>query len=174
LWPSHTSIKKIFLKRPDIISKKILALPQLLQTIAQLKVLEKSIAFTNGVFDILHPGHIFSLSQAAQEADYLIVGLNSDESVKRLKGKHRPVNNQESRSLIVAALLMVDAVVIFDEDTPLELINAIRPDVLVKGGDYPIEQIVGAKEVIANGGRVVINPIIEGYSTSATIKNLRG
>jgi len=173
LWPFHTSIKKIFLKRPDIISKKILTLPQLLQTIAQWKVLEKTIAFTNGVFDILHPGHIFSLSQAAQEADYLIVGINSDNSVKRLKGKDRPINNQESRSLIVAALLMVDAVVIFEDDTPLDLINAVRPDVLVKGGDYTIEEIVGAKEVVANGGRVVINPIVEGYSTSATIKKLR-
>lgn len=136
-------------------------------------MLEKTVAFTNGVFDILHPGHVFSLSQAAQEADYLIVGLNSDDSVKRLKGKNRPINNQESRSLILAALLMVDAVVIFDEDTPLELINAIRPDVLVKGGDYTIEQIVGAKEVIANGGRVVINPIVEGYSTSEVIKKLK-
>jgi len=137
-------------------------------------VLENSIAFTNGVFDILHPGHIFSLSQAAQEADYLIVGLNSDDSVQRLKGKDRPINKQESRALILAALLMVDAVVIFEEDTPLELINAVRPDVLVKGGDYTIEQIVGAKEVIANGGRVVINPIVEGYSTSATIKKVKG
>jgi rfaE bifunctional protein, domain II len=136
-------------------------------------VLEKTIAFTNGVFDILHPGHIFSLSQAAKEADFLIVGLNSDDSVKRLKGSDRPINNQESRSLILAALLMVDAVVIFDEDTPLQLINALRPDVLVKGGDYTIEQIVGAKEVIANGGRVVINPIVEGYSTTEIIKKLR-
>lgn len=173
MWPFPTSIKKIFLKRPDIISKKILTLPQLLQTVAQWKVLEKTVAFSNGVFDILHPGHVFSLSQAAQEADYLIVGLNSDDSVKRLKGNDRPINNQESRSLMLATLLMVDAVVIFDEDTPLELINSIRPDVLVKGGDYTIEQIVGAKEVIANGGRVVINPIVEGYSTSEMIKKLK-
>jgi D-glycero-beta-D-manno-heptose 1-phosphate adenylyltransferase len=151
----------------------VLPLPQLLQTISQWKVLEKTVAFTNGVFDILHPGHIFSLSQAAQEADYLIVGLNSDESVRRLKGKDRPINNQESRSLILAALLMVDAVVIFDEDTPLELINVARPDVLIKGGDYAIEQIVGAREVIANGGRVVINPIVEGYSTTEIIRKLR-
>jgi len=144
-----------------------------LQTIAQWKVLENSIAFTNGVFDILHPGHIFSLSQAAQEADYLVVGLNSDDSVKRLKGKDRPINKQESRALILAALLMVDAVVIFEEDTPLELISAVRPDVLVKGGDYTIEQIVGAKEVIANGGRVVINPIVEGYSTTEIINKFK-
>ena len=133
----------------------------------------KSIVFTNGVFDILHPGHIFSLSQAAKEADFLIVGLNSDNSVKRLKGQQRPVNNQDSRALLLASLLMVDAVVIFEEDTPLELINSIVPDVLVKGGDYTIEQIVGAKEVISNGGRVVINPVIEGYSTTSTIEKLK-
>jgi len=129
--------------------------------------------FTNGVFDILHPGHIFSLSQAAKEADFLIVGLNSDESVKRLKGHQRPVNNQDSRAFLLASLLMVDVVVIFEEDTPLELINSIKPDVLVKGGDYTIEQIVGAKEVIANGGRVVINPVIEGYSTTSIIDKLK-
>jgi D-beta-D-heptose 7-phosphate kinase/D-beta-D-heptose 1-phosphate adenosyltransferase len=145
----------------------------MLQRIAQWKVLTKTIVFTNGVFDIIHPGHIFSLSQAAKEADYLIVGVNSDQSVKRLKGNDRPINNQETRSLVLASLLMVDAVVIFEEDTPLELINAVKPDVLVKGGDYTIEQVVGAKEVIANGGRVVINPIIQGYSTSEVIKRIR-
>lgn len=174
MWPSRILTKeRIFLRRPDIISQKIYTLPQLLQKIAQWKVLAKTIAFTNGVFDILHPGHIFSLSQAAREADYLIVGINSDESVKRLKGNDRPVNNQESRSLIVASLLMVDAVIIFDDDTPLALINAVKPDVLVKGGDYTIEQIVGAREVIASGGRVVINPMVEGYSTSNIIDNLK-
>jgi len=96
--------------------------------------------------------------------------MNSDASVKRLKGKNRPVNNQDIRTLVVASLLMVDAVVIFEEDTPLELINTIRPDVLIKGGDYTIEQIVGAKEVIKAGGRVVINPIIEGYSTTGLVE----
>jgi D-beta-D-heptose 7-phosphate kinase/D-beta-D-heptose 1-phosphate adenosyltransferase len=125
------------------------------------------------VFDLLHPGHIFSLSQAAKEADYLVVGLNSDNSVKKLKGNDRPINNQETRSLILASLLIVDAVTIFEEDTPLELINAVQPDVLVKGGDYTIEQIVGAKEVIASGGRVVINPIINGYSTTSIIEKLK-
>ena len=133
----------------------------------------KSIVFTNGVFDILHAGHIFSLSQAAKEADSLIIGVNSDDSVKRLKGEQRPLNNQDSRALLLASLLMVDAVVIFEEDTPLELINSIKPDVLVKGGDYTIEQIVGAKEVISNGGRVVINPVIEGYSTTTLIDKLK-
>jgi len=135
--------------------------------------LEKNIAFTNGVFDIIHPGHIFSLSQAAKEADFLIVGINSDESVKRLKGNVRPIIPQDSRALILASLVIVDAVIIFEEDTPLELINAIKPDVLVKGGDYTVDQIAGAKEVIANGGRVVINPIIEGFSTSSILEKIK-
>jgi len=133
----------------------------------------RSIVFTNGVFDILHPGHIFSLSQAAKEADFLIVGLNSDESVKRLKGQQRPINHQDSRALLLASLLMVDVVVIFEEDTPLQLINTIKPDVLVKGGDYAIEEIVGAKEVIEQGGRVVINPLVDGYSTTTIIEKLK-
>ena len=130
-------------------------------------------AFTNGVFDIIHQGHVFSLSQAAKEADYLIVGLNADASVKRLKGDNRPVNNQDSRALVLASLIMVDAVVLFKEDTPLVLINAIMPNVLVKGGDYTIEQIVGAKEVIANGGRVIINPILDGFSTTTIIEQAK-
>lgn len=133
----------------------------------------KKIAFTNGVFDIIHQGHIFSLSQAAKEADYLIVGLNADASVKRLKGETRPVNNQDSRALVLASLIMVDAVVLFEEDTPLELIKAIMPDVIIKGGDYTVEQVAGAKEIIANGGRVVINPILEGFSTTSIIEQAR-
>ncbi|MFI5133201.1 MAG: D-glycero-beta-D-manno-heptose 1-phosphate adenylyltransferase [Chitinophagales bacterium] len=161
------------MKRPDIIPQKIYTLSQLIQKIAQWRLLSKKIVFTNGVFDILHQGHIFSLSQAAKEADYLIVGLNSDASVKKLKGETRPVNNQESRALVLASLLMVDAVIIFEEDTPLELIKTILPDVLVKGGDYTVEQIAGAKEVIANKGRVVINPIIEGFSTTAMINKIK-
>ena len=174
MWPFLTSTKeKQSLKRPDIIAQKIYPLSQLGLKIAQWKFLGRSIAFTNGVFDILHPGHIFSLSQAAKEADLLIVGVNSDDSVKRLKGNTRPVNNQDSRALLLASLLMVDAVVIFEVDTPLELINLIKPDVLVKGGDYTIEQIVGAKEVISHGGRVAINPIIEGYSTTNIIDKLK-
>jgi rfaE bifunctional protein nucleotidyltransferase chain/domain len=143
------------------------------QRVAQWRVLGKTIAFTNGVFDILHQGHIFSLSQAAKEADILIIGLNADASVKRLKGETRPVNDQSSRSLLLASLLMVDGVVLFEEDTPLQLINSIMPDVLVKGGDYTVEQIAGAKEVIAAGGRVVINPILEGFSTTNIISQMK-
>jgi len=160
------------MKKPQIIQLKIFALPQLLHQISRWRLLQKKIAFTNGCFDILHPGHIASLSQAAEQADFLIVGVNADDSVRKLKGGHRPVNDQQSRALIIASLLMVDAVVIFEEDTPLNLINAILPDVLVKGGDYTIDEIVGAKEVIANGGSVVINPIVPGFSTSGLIEKI--
>lgn len=157
------------MRKADIIEKKIFTLPELLRRIAQWRAIGKTVSFTNGVFDIMHRGHISSLSQAAGEADYLIVGLNSDASTKRLKGDSRPVNDEQARSIVMAALLMVDAVVLFEEDTPLELIKAVLPDVLVKGGDYTEEQIVGAKEVKANGGKVVINPIVEGFSTTGLI-----
>jgi rfaE bifunctional protein nucleotidyltransferase chain/domain len=144
-----------------------------MQRAAQWRLTGKAIAFTNGVFDLLHQGHIYSLSQAAKEADILIVGLNADASVKRLKGDDRPIHDQDTRALLLASLQIVDAVVLFEEDTPLELITAIMPDVLVKGGDYTIEQIVGAKEVIAGGGRVVINPVIEGISTTNIISKMK-
>lgn len=145
-----------------------------MQRVAQLRqVTNTKIVFTNGVFDLLHQGHIFSLSQAAKEADFLIVGLNADASVKRLKGDNRPIQDQDTRALILASLQIVDAVVVFEEDTPLNLIVSILPEVLVKGGDYTIEQIVGAKEVIANGGRVVINPILEGVSTTNIITKMK-
>jgi rfaE bifunctional protein nucleotidyltransferase chain/domain len=160
------------MKVPQIISHKLFTLPGLVQQIRRWRLLSKTISFTNGCFDILHQGHIASLSEAAVEADFLIVGVNSDDSTRRLKGPHRPVTDQHSRAILLASLLMVDAVIIFDEDTPLELINAVRPDVLVKGGDYTIDQIVGAKEVIASGGRVVINPIVPGYSTTGIIEKI--
>src|SRR2546421_7035318 len=131
------------MRRPEIIQTKIYSLPVLVRKITQLKFLGKSIAFTNGIFDIIHQGHIFSLSSAALEADFLIVGLNSDASTKKLKGASRPVNEESSRAMVLASLLMVDAVIIFEEDNPRELIKAIMPDVLVKGGDYTIEQIAG-------------------------------
>ena len=157
----------------NAIETKILTLPQVLARVAAWRVTGKSISFTNGCFDILHEGHIFSLSAAAKEADYLIVGVNSDKSVKKLKGPDRPVNNEHSRALILANLAVVDAVVVFEEDTPFELISAIMPDVLVKGGDYTVEQIVGSKQVIEAGGRVVINPIVEGFSTTGIIQHIK-
>jgi rfaE bifunctional protein nucleotidyltransferase chain/domain len=136
---------------------------------AQWRMQGFTVAFTNGVFDILHPGHIFSLSAAAKEADKLIVAVNADASVKRLKGDSRPINDQHARAMILSALIMVDAVIIFDEDTPREIISELLPDVIVKGGDYTVEQVAGGKEVIAAGGRVVINPIVEGFSTTSII-----
>ncbi|MEJ7740144.1 MAG: D-glycero-beta-D-manno-heptose 1-phosphate adenylyltransferase [Chitinophagaceae bacterium] len=160
------------MKNPGFIQHKIFTLPALLQQISRWKLLDKKTVFTNGCFDILHQGHIYSLSQAAKEADILIVGVNADASVKKLKGENRPFNDQVSRSLLLASLLMTDAVLVFEEDTPLELILKVLPDVLVKGGDYSIEEIVGAKEVIANGGRVVINPILAGFSTTDIIHKM--
>ncbi len=161
------------MKRADLIIQKIINIEQAKHSAAQWRINGKTIAFTNGIFDILHEGHIYSLSQAAKEADYLIVGLNSDASTKRLKGNERPVNAQQSRAMVLASLIMVDAVVIFEEDTPLELIKTIMPDVLVKGGDYTIDQIAGAKEIIANGGKVIINQTLEGFSTTGIIKKMR-
>jgi rfaE bifunctional protein nucleotidyltransferase chain/domain len=161
------------MKAIDAIEKKILTLPQAVLLATGWRNTGKTIAFSNGCFDILHEGHIFSLSQAAKEADYLIVGLNSDSSTKKLKGPGRPVNHEKSRALLLAALVIVDAVVIFEEDTPRDLITAIMPDVLVKGGDYTVEQIAGSKEVLAGGGRVVINPIVEGFSTTGIIEHIK-
>ena len=161
------------MKNTAAVDQKMLSEEKLEGWLKTKRLTGKTIAFTNGCFDILHEGHIFSLSQAAKEADCLIVGVNSDASVGRLKGKHRPINSQQSRSLILASLLIVDAIIVFEEDTPFELINKVMPDVLVKGGDYTIDTIVGAKEVIANGGRVVINPIIPGFSTSGLVEKIK-
>ena len=161
------------MKRAELIPNKILSVEQVKQKIAGWRLLGKKIVFTNGVFDILHEGHIFSLTQAAAEADFLVVGLNADASVKRLKGETRPVNKEGSRALLLASLVVVDAVVLFEDDTPLELIKTILPDVLVKGGDYTIQQIAGAKEVIAAGGRVVINPLLQGFSTTTLIEQFK-
>lgn len=161
------------MKATQAIQHKILTLPNLLKQIAAWRVSGRTIAFTNGCFDILHEGHIYSLNQAAAEADVLIIGVNSDASVKRLKGPERPVNSEISRSIVLSNLAVVDAVVIFEEDTPLQLIQAILPDVIVKGGDYTVEQIVGAKEVMQNGGRVVINELVDGFSTTGIIAHIK-
>jgi D-glycero-beta-D-manno-heptose 1-phosphate adenylyltransferase len=161
------------MRHPQVIQDKIYSQREIVFQINRWRLLNKTISFTNGCFDILHPGHISSLSEAALEGDYLVVGLNSDISAKRLKGQGRPVMDEHSRALMLASLLMVDAVVIFGEDTPLELIELIKPDVLVKGGDYTLDQIVGAKEVMAAGGRVAINPLVAGFSTTGIIGKIR-
>jgi D-beta-D-heptose 7-phosphate kinase/D-beta-D-heptose 1-phosphate adenosyltransferase len=155
------------------IPEKIYTLPELLLQVKRWRLKSKKIVFTNGVFDIVHEGHIASLCEAASHADILIIGLNADTSVKRLKGESRPVNSENSRALILASMLMTDAIVIFEDDTPLHLITSILPDVLVKGGDYTLEQIVGAKEVMANGGEVIIAPILEGFSTTSIIERMK-
>lgn len=160
------------MRQTSIIPHKIYQQADLQTEVMRWRFIGKTIAFTNGCFDILHEGHIASLSQAANEADILIVGVNSDASTKRLKGDTRPIINEHSRSLLLASLIMVDAVVVFEDDTPLNLITSLQPDVLVKGGDYTIEQIVGAKEVIASGGKVVINPILQGFSTTSLLEKI--
>lgn len=137
------------------------------------RLLSKSIVFTNGCFDILHEGHLTILSQAAELADVLVVGVNTDASVKGLKGESRPVNNELFRTKLLSEMTMIDAVVLFDEPTPLELIRMITPDVLVKGGDYAVDQIVGAEEVIKNGGEVKIIPFLQGFSTTSLIQKIQ-
>jgi rfaE bifunctional protein nucleotidyltransferase chain/domain len=152
---------------------KIATLPQLIAGIAQWKSEGKKVVFTNGVFDLLHLGHITYLAKAAELGDKLIIGLNADASVKRLKGESRPVNDQNNRAALLAALFFVDAVVLFEEDTPRELITQLLPDVLVKGVDYTVENIAGAKEVLANGGEVKTITLVEGYSSTSIINKIR-
>ena len=167
--PFHFIIKKEILKRADLIPSRILTLDQAARKAGALRLSGKKIAFTNGVFDILHQGHIFSLSEAAKTADFLFVGLNADASVKRLKGNSRPINNQTDRAIVLAGLSSVDYVVIFDQDDPYDLISAIQPDVLVKGGDWKIEQIIGSDIVKRRGGEVLSLSFIEGKSTTKII-----
>ena len=131
------------------------------------------IVFTNGCFDILHAGHVDYLSKARSLGDILVIGLNTDASVARIKGKNRPVNSQTDRALILASLNFVDAIVLFDEDTPYNLIKKVQPDVLVKGSDYKPEEIVGYDVLKAKSGEVVTVDYLEGYSTSSLIERLR-
>lgn len=162
------------MKKSDSLKDRIFSREGIMQEAIRLRLKSKTIAFTNGVFDILHEGHIAVLAEAASFADVLIVGINSDASVKKLKGEGRPVNGEDSRALIIASLIMVDAVVIFNEETPIEIIKIIQPDVLVKGGDYSLETIVGAQEVLDNGGKVEIIPLREGFSTTNIINRIGG
>ncbi len=162
------------MKPSEVLQSKILSAEQLPRKVSLWRFKQKRIVFTNGCFDILHPGHIHVLTKAAEHGDVLIVGLNSDSSVRNLKGISRPVQDETTRSNLLASLFYVDAVILFGEDTPLELIKAISPDVLVKGGDYSIENIVGADWVMRHGGKVEVVPLLEGYSTSELINRLMG
>lgn len=144
------------------------------QRAAELRASGKKVVFTNGCFDLLHPGHVAYLQTARRLGDFLIVGLNSDTSLHRLKGAGRPLIFQKGRAMILEALEVVDAVVIFDEDTPAALIEELKPHILVKGGDYQEKDIVGAQTVWAAGGTVRIIPYLEGFSTSTLIQKIKG
>ena len=156
------------------IESKFFTLNDLLKRIEFWRRLGDKIVFTNGCFDILHPGHIHLLTACVEDESRLIVGLNSDASVKRLKGPTRPVNNQKSRSTILAATQFTDAVIIFEEDTPEALIHAIQPDILIKGGDWKKEDIVGSAFVESYGGQVKTIPYLKGYSTTGIIERSKG
>ena len=151
------------------IRSKIVSLNDGIKKRSAWKNAGKKVVFTNGVFDILHAGHVQSLMNARYNGDHLIIGLNADASVKRLKGESRPIIAEADRALLLAALSFVDMIILFEEDTPIKLIEALLPDVLVKSADYNIDNIVGAKEVIANGGEVKIMPFVQGLSTTAII-----
>ena len=153
---------------------KIVDLDKFLQIRKDLKGLGKKLVFSNGCFDIVHLGHIDYLQKARNLGDFLVLGLNSDQSVRKLKGENRPVIDELSRSRLMASMEFIDAVILFEELTPESLINAILPDILVKGEDYKIENIVGAKIVMENGGEVKTIKLVDGYSTSKIIDQIKG
>lgn len=155
------------------IEDKIMPLEKAVQICTAWRAAGNRLVFTNGVFDMMHAGHIKSLLQAASFGEKLVVGLNADSSVKRLKGEARPIIGETDRALLLSAIACVDAVVLFEEDTPIRLIEALLPDVLVKSADYTPENIVGAKEVISNGGEVKITPLVKGLSTTKIIDKIK-
>lgn len=155
------------------IRHKIFTREALVREVNGWRVLGRKVVFTNGCFDILHHGHLDLLARAANFGNVLVVGVNTDSSVQRLKGPARPVTNEQDRLFQLASLLCTDAVCLFDEDTPGELIKLLKPDVLVKGGDYTLDKIVGADFVQQNGGEVQIIPFVEGYSTTGLIEKIQ-
>ena len=155
-------------KKPSIVNEE----PKSIDLIRTWEESGYSIGFTNGCFDIIHPGHISLLHHAKNECDKLVVGLNSDSSVEKLKGKDRPIQKENARATVLLALKDVDVVIIFNEETPIKLIELIKPDVLIKGGDYKIDEIVGAEFIRQTGGRVVLSDYKNGHSTSDIIKKI--
>ena len=155
------------------ISNKILDWNSAKEKVNQWKNQNFKVVFTNGCFDIIHPGHVDYLEKAKRLGDKLVIGLNSDHSIKILKGATRPINDASYRQTILSAFEFVDAVVLFEEETPLNLIQELKPDILVKGGDYTVENIVGAKEIIRNGGKVEIISFLEGYSSTKVITKIQ-
>lgn len=154
------------------LKSKIVSEPELSRLIARIRFLGKKIVFTNGCFDIIHQGHVEYLIKAAKLGDLLIVGLNTDESVKKIKGDNRPIQDQETRAKVLASMYFVTYVVLFNEDTPYNLIKSIQPDILVKGGDYETSDIVGYDIVKKKGGQVITIPLVKGHSTTGIIKKL--
>ena len=153
--------------------EKLLSTKQAKELIEKLQKTGKKIVFSNGCFDILHVGHVDYLERARLLGDFLVIGLNTDDSVRRLKGKLRPIVKEQDRAKVLGALECVDAVVFFDEDTPKELIEDLNPNILVKGADYSVEQIVGADFVLANGGSVETIDLVQGKSTSSLIERIK-
>ena len=154
--------------------KKVLSVAEAVAFVEHVRHKGKEIVFTNGVFDLLHPGHVRYLQDARREGDALVVGVNSDRSVRAIKGPARPINPEHERAEVLAGLGCVDAVVIFDEEDPQQIINRLQPDVLVKGADWAADAIIGRETVEARGGRVVRIPLAEGYSSSAIIQRIKG
>jgi rfaE bifunctional protein nucleotidyltransferase chain/domain len=159
---------------PSLPFSKLLTLAEAQKKRAALRERAGKLVFTNGCFDILHPGHLDYLWRARALGAALFIGLNSDDSIRRLKGPRRPVNPEEVRALMLSGLSMTDAVIVFGEDTPLKLVTALEPDVLVKGGDWKPEDIVGGRETLAQGGQVLSLPYLDGYSTTAVIERIIG
>jgi rfaE bifunctional protein nucleotidyltransferase chain/domain len=153
--------------------RKVLSISEAEMLVRRLRLSNRTLVFTNGVFDLLHPGHVRYLQDARREGDVLLVAVNSDRSVRATKGPTRPLNTEHERAEVLAALKCVDAVVIFDEDNPQEIIGRLQPDVLVKGADWAPDAIIGRETVEARGGRVVRIPLANGYSTSAIINKIR-
>jgi rfaE bifunctional protein nucleotidyltransferase chain/domain len=162
------------MKKNEILKNKILELNGLEKMLAIDRFLGKKIVFTNGCFDIIHRGHIEYLSKAADLGEILVIGLNSDSSVHKLKGKDRPVQDQITRAEVLASMFFVTYIAIFDEETPYNLIKAVQPDFLVKGGDYNIKEIVGYDIVTQKGGQVLTIPFVEGFSTTSIINKVQG
>ena len=155
------------------LNSKVYNLDALTNQVEQWKMAGKKVVFTNGCFDIIHRGHIEVLARTADLGDKLVIGLNSDQSIQKLKGEDRPVIDEQSRAILLAALSFVDAIVLFSEDTPLKLISALLPDVLAKGGDYEIETIVGHEIVQKNGGKVKLVPFVDGFSSTTIIDKIK-
>lgn len=161
------------MKETEYIQSKITDEEELKYTLSHYRFKGQEIVFTNGCFDLLHRGHVEYLLEASELGDVMIVGLNSDNSVRKLKGPGRPLQDENSRALILASLSFVDHIILFDEDTPINLIKFVQPDILVKGGDYDPEEIVGSDVVMARGGKVKVIRYIPGFSTTGLIEKLR-